>query len=99
MSASGLPLYDVIIVGAGPVGLSAALVLGRSRRHVLVCSAGEHRNAALLARCTGFLPEMELTLESCCALAANSLIVMTRSKSRILGSLISKLIAIASRCV
>jgi thioredoxin reductase len=38
--------YDVIIVGAGPAGLSAALVLGRSRRRVLVCSAGEHRNAA-----------------------------------------------------
>lgn len=39
-------LYDVIIVGAGPAGLNAALVLGRSRRCVLVCSAGEHRNAA-----------------------------------------------------
>jgi thioredoxin reductase len=38
--------YDVIIVGAGPAGLNAALVLGRSRRHVLVCSAGGHRNAA-----------------------------------------------------
>ncbi len=37
--------YDVIIVGAGPAGLNAALVLGRSRRRVLVCNAGEHRNA------------------------------------------------------
>jgi len=46
MNDNGRPLYDAIIVGAGPAGLNAALVLGRSRRHVLVCNAGEHRNAA-----------------------------------------------------
>jgi thioredoxin reductase len=39
-------LYDAIIVGAGPAGLNAALFLGRSRRHVLVCNSGEYRNAA-----------------------------------------------------
>ncbi len=39
-------MYDVIIVGAGPAGLSAALILGRCRRRVLVCDSGEHRNAA-----------------------------------------------------
>ena len=39
-------MYDVIIVGAGPAGLSAALVLGRCRRSVLVCDSGEPRNAA-----------------------------------------------------
>lgn len=39
-------MYDVIIVGAGPAGLSAALVLGRCRRSVLVCDSGQPRNAA-----------------------------------------------------
>ncbi|GAA3945496.1 NAD(P)/FAD-dependent oxidoreductase [Hymenobacter algoricola] len=36
--------YDVIIVGAGSAGLSAALLLGRCLRRVLVCGSGAPRN-------------------------------------------------------
>jgi thioredoxin reductase len=37
--------YDVAIVGAGPAGLSAALVLGRCRERVIVLDDGKPRNA------------------------------------------------------
>jgi thioredoxin reductase len=37
--------WDVVVVGGGAAGLSAALTLGRVRRSVLVIDAGEPRNA------------------------------------------------------
>src|SRR3954471_3206911 len=37
-------VFDVIVVGGGPAGLSAGLMLGRCRRRVLICDVGEPRN-------------------------------------------------------
>jgi thioredoxin reductase len=42
-------MLDCIIVGGGPAGLSAALILGRCRRRVLVCDSGNPRNARATA--------------------------------------------------
>ena len=46
--------YDVAVVGGGAAGLSAALVLARARRAVVVIDAGEPRNAPA-AHMQGFL--------------------------------------------
>ena len=48
------PNYDVVVVGGGAAGLSAALVLGRARRLVVVVDAGAPRNAPA-AHMQGFL--------------------------------------------
>jgi len=39
-------VYDVVIVGGGPAGLSGAIVLGRCRRRGFLCDVGQPRNQA-----------------------------------------------------
>ena len=46
MRSSPKRQWDVIIVGAGPAGMSAALILGRCCRQVLICDAGTPRSWA-----------------------------------------------------
>ena len=48
--------FDVVVVGGGPAGLSAALVLGRACRKVLVCDTDRGRNAPA-AGVHGFLSQ------------------------------------------
>ncbi|WP_231749686.1 NAD(P)/FAD-dependent oxidoreductase [Tautonia plasticadhaerens] len=48
--------FDVVVVGGGPAGLSAALVLGRACLRVLVCDSGRGRNAPA-AGVHGFLTQ------------------------------------------
>lgn len=47
-------MYDVIIIGGGPAGLSGALVLGRCDRRVLLLDSGQYRNSSSRAM-HGFL--------------------------------------------
>lgn len=65
-------MYDVIIVGGGPAGLSAALMLGRSRRRVLVCDTGRPRNAASRAM-HGFLSRDGMAPQEFLAVARDQL--------------------------
>src|SRR6476659_1446856 len=45
-NARCMETYDVVIAGAGPAGCSAALVLGRACRRVLLCDTGTPRSWA-----------------------------------------------------
>ncbi|MEJ7728356.1 MAG: NAD(P)/FAD-dependent oxidoreductase [Polyangiaceae bacterium] len=84
-------MFDVLVVGAGPAGLNAALVLGRCRRRVLVCDAGNPRNARSEG-VRGFLghdgvPPAELRRLARAQLAAYAVRFLDDSVDRISGSL------------
>jgi threonine dehydrogenase-like Zn-dependent dehydrogenase len=56
LAQSDMRPWDVVMIGGGPAGLSAALSFGRVRRSVLVVDAGEPRNAlAVRVGAHGFL--------------------------------------------
>jgi thioredoxin reductase len=82
--------YDVVIVGGGAAGLSAALVLGRARRRVAVVDAGAPRNAPA-AHMQGYLsrdglPPSELLAIGRAEVAAYGVEVVTGAVARIEGS-------------
>ena len=54
LTVAGMDAFDVVIIGGGAAGLSAALVLTRARRRVLVVDAGAPRNRPA-AHMHGFL--------------------------------------------
>src|SRR5688500_15876315 len=73
--------YDVLVIGGGAAGLSAALVLGRARRRVAVIDSGAPRNAPA-AHMHGFLsrdgmPPAELLAAGRAEVAAYGVEVIT----------------------
>jgi thioredoxin reductase len=54
-------VLDAVIVGGGPAGLSAALVLGRARKDVLVLDTGRPANAASANAIGGLLSQGGVT--------------------------------------
>ncbi len=82
--------YDVVIIGGGAAGLSAALVLARARRNVAVVDAGEPRNAPA-AHMHGYLsrdglPPRDLLSAGCAEVAGYGAELITGTVSAVSGT-------------
>ena len=53
-------IVDCAILGGGPAGLNAALVLGRAKRSVMLFDDNRPRNA-VTQEAHGFFPELDVT--------------------------------------
>jgi thioredoxin reductase len=82
--------YDVVVIGGGAAGLSAALVLARARRTVAVVDAGAPRNAPA-AHMHGFLSRDGLPPQDLLAVGRDE---MTSYG----GTLVDGSVAAATRC-
>jgi thioredoxin reductase len=56
-------LLDCAIVGGGPAGLNAALVLGLARRNVILFDNNNHRNAVNLMDLPSEMEQLLLNLD------------------------------------
>ncbi len=77
---NGAP-WECVIAGGGPAGLSAALLLGRARRRVLICDAGEPRNRSAPAM-HGYLTRDGINPDTFLAIARAELVPYTTVEYR-----------------
>ncbi|HKU41310.1 MAG TPA: NAD(P)/FAD-dependent oxidoreductase [Polyangiales bacterium] len=83
------PVWDVIIVGGGPAGLNAALLLGRCRRSVLLIDDGKPRNGVSHASHGVFTRDGE---------APGELRRIAREQLRLYGVVVQEDTVVRARC-